>query len=88
MAKWAPILNINQSQMKNTVVYSKYGIQKAATLVAAYLLKRCNLNYQSVIKIMQTKAPLLFKNPCKDEHILLYKNALLLFEKNPLYFDN
>ena len=48
--------------MRGVVIYSKHGIQKAATMVAGFLIIKCNIDTQTSINIMNSKEPLFFKN--------------------------
>jgi hypothetical protein len=47
---------------RGVVIYSKHAIQKAATMAAAYLILKGNVNAQSAIHIMKSKEPLFFKD--------------------------
>ena len=48
--------------MRGVVIYSKHGIQKAATMVAGFLIVKCKIDTQTSINIMNSKEPLFFKN--------------------------
>ena len=48
--------------MQGVVIYSKHGIQKAATVAAAYLILKSNVNFSTSINIMNSKEPLFFKD--------------------------
>jgi protein-tyrosine phosphatase len=61
-----PMIEDNLIKMKNVVIYSKYGIQKAATVACAYLLDICNINVDAAIQLMISKEPLFFQNPLQN----------------------
>ena len=70
-------------RMHGVVIYSKFGIQKAATFACGFLIAMCNLRTDSALKIMHSKEPLFFKDPkCtnRDERIVLYRDALKYIE--------
>lgn len=71
------------NNMYGVVIYSKFGIQKAATFACGYLIAMGNLRTNSSLKIMYSKEPLCFKDPessNRDDHIVLYRDALTYIE--------
>ena len=48
--------------MRGVVIYSKYGIQKAATMTAGFLILNCKIDANTSINIMNSKEPLFFKS--------------------------
>lgn len=73
----------NLRRMCGVVIYSKYGIQKAATLACSYLIRMGNLNKNIALKIMQSKEPLFFKIPESNnraDHVILYDDTLRYIE--------
>ena len=64
---------------KGVVIYSKFGIQKAATYACSYLITMGNLDVGTALKIMHSKEPLFFKEPNsvdRNQYIVLYKDTL------------
>lgn len=73
--------------MRGVVIYSEHGIQKAATVAAAYLISKGHITAGDSIKVMKSKEPLFFKNPeniqynrYDDMYIVLYEYALSFIE--------
>ena len=79
------LVNEVLTKLKGVVIYSKYGIQKAATYACAYLIMMGSLQTTSAINIMLSKEPLCFKDPRstdRNEHIIMYRDALKYIEYN------
>jgi hypothetical protein len=71
--------------MEGVVIYSEYGIQKAATVACSYLIGMGDFKTDTAIKIMLSKEPLFFKDPksiYKEDHIILYRETLKYIEYN------
>lgn len=47
---------------RGVVLFSKYGIQKAAIIAASYLILKGKITVESSINIMKSKEPMFFKN--------------------------
>ena len=60
--KYYKYIQNSLQNMRGVVIYSKHGIQKAATMAAGYLIIRCKIDTQTSINIMNSKEPLFFKN--------------------------
>jgi hypothetical protein len=70
-------------RIHGVVIYSKFGIQKAATFACGFLIAMGNLRTDNAIKIMYSKEPLFFKDPVstnRDERVVLYRDALKYVE--------
>tara|TARA_A100001015_G_scaffold284281_1_gene350540 strand:- start:634 stop:1161 length:528 start_codon:yes stop_codon:yes gene_type:complete len=60
--KHVTLIQNTLEHIRGVVIYSKHGIQKAATMVAGFLIIKCNIDTQTSINIMNSKEPLFFKN--------------------------
>lgn len=80
------INQINDTLMyrRGVVIFSKHGVQKAATVAAGYLILKGDMNANSSIQVMKSKEPLFFKsfefeNENSYENVL-YENVLKYVE--------
>ena len=70
---------------RGVVIFSKYGIQKAATVAAGYLISKGDMNANSSIIVMKSKEPLFFKDietneSYNDSYNVLYDCTLKYIE--------
>ena len=83
----------NINQINNTLIYrrgvvifSKHGIQKAATVAAGYLISKGDMKGDSSVIVMKSKEPLFFKNIETNE---LYNESYnVLYEYTLKYIEN
>ena len=79
--------------MRGVVIYSKHGIQKAATVAAAYLILKGGVNTETSIKIMKSKElnKIIDKHKkndfseliCKDCDQTVHDDTVLVYKSNP-----
>jgi len=55
------LMMIAYKSLTPMLIYCHAGIQRSATLVAAFLIRTTGINYISAIKIIQTKRPMTFQ---------------------------
>lgn len=81
-------INLIQDTLKyrrGVVIFSKHGIQKAATVAAGYLISKGDMNADSSVIVMKSKEPLFFKDIdtnelYNDSYIVLYEYTLKYIE--------
>ena len=66
---------------RGVVIFSKHGVQKAATVAAGYLILKGDMNADSSIQVMKSKEPLFFKDIetnelYNDSYNVLYEYTL------------
>ena len=82
------LINETLKNRRGVVLFSKLGIQKAATVAAGYLILKGDMNADTSIKVMKSKEPLFFKdfemehshNLYNDSYNVLYENTLKYVE--------
>lgn len=72
---------------RGVVIFSKHGIQKAATVAAGYLISKGDMNANSSVIVMKSKEPLFFKEIetnelYSDSYNVLYEYTLKYIESN------
>jgi len=66
---------------RGVVIFSKHGIQKAATVATGYLISKGDMNADSSVIIMKSKESMFFKDiETNDSNHVLYKNTLKYIE--------
>ena len=80
------VMNETLKYRRGVVIFSKHGVQKAATVAAGYLILKGDMNAKTSIQIMKSKEPLFFKNfefeneNSYDSYNVLYENVLKYVE--------
>ena len=80
------LINETLKNRRGVVLFSKHGVQKAATVAAGYLILKGDMNANTSIKVMKSKEPLFFKNfefeneNSYDSYNVLYENVLKYVE--------